>query len=283
MTSPEAAALAGRLAAAGLDWIVPQWPAPAAVGAFVTTRNGGVSEGACASLDAGGHPLRGDAADVAAVLENRRRIEAWLPSAPRWLEQVHGTRVLHVAATNPPPSAGAIPADAAVTRERDVVLAVRAADCLPVLLCDRDGEVVGAAHAGWRGLAAGVLENTVAAMGCAPARVLAWLGPAIGRRAFEVGDEVRDAFVAVDPGATTAFEPGATAGKWLADLDALARRRLARAGVHDVHGGGMCTMSDPSRYFSYRRDRTRARMAALIWLDATAGQTAGTDTETGKR
>ncbi|HSQ79711.1 MAG TPA: peptidoglycan editing factor PgeF [Casimicrobiaceae bacterium] len=271
MTTPDATSLAARFEAAGLDWIVPRWPAHPAVRAFVTTRNGGVSEGSCASLDAGGHPLRGDAAHIAAVLENRRRIRAWLPSAPHWLEQVHGTRAVRVDATDPAQPAGGIQADAAVTRERGVVLAIRAADCLPVLLCDRQGEVIGAAHAGWRGLAAGVLENAVAAMGCPPARVVAWLGPAIGHRAFEVGDEVRDAFAAADPRATTAFEPAA-AGKWLADLEALARQRLARAGVGDVHGGGMCTMSDPSRYFSFRRDRTTARMAALIWLDATAGR-----------
>ena len=267
--------LAGRFEAAGLDWIVPRWPAHPAVRAFVTTRNGGVSEGSCASLDAGGHPLRGDATYIAAVLENRRRIEAWLPAAPRWLEQVHGTRAVRIDATDPAQPAGGIQADAAVTHDRGVVLAIRAADCLPVLLCDRQGEVIGAAHAGWRGLAAGVLENAVAAMGCPPARVVAWLGPVIGRRAFEVGDEVRDAFAAADPRATTAFEPAA-AGKWLADLEALARQRLARAGVRDVHGGGMCTMSDPSRHFSFRRDRTTARMAALIWLDATAGPSGDT-------
>ncbi|MGE5668695.1 MAG: peptidoglycan editing factor PgeF [Betaproteobacteria bacterium] len=266
MTTAEAATLAARFEAAGLDWIVPQWPAPPAVRAFVTTRNGGVSEGPCASLDAGGQPLRGEPAYVAAVLENRRRIEAWLPSPPHWLDQVHGTQVVRIDDAQPAPSEGRIRADAAVTRARGAVLAIRAADCLPVLLCDRRGEAVGAAHAGWRGLAAGVLENAVAAMDCPASRIVAWLGPAIGRRAFEVGDEVREAFTAVDPRAATAFAP-VKSGKWLADLGALARQRLARAGVDDVHGGGMCTLSDPLRWFSYRRDRTAGRMAALIWID----------------
>jgi polyphenol oxidase len=275
MTTAEATTLAARFEAAGLDWIVPQWPVPPAVRAFVTTRNGGASEGSCASLDAGGHPLCGDAAYVAAVLENRRRIETWLPSAPHWLDQVHGTRVVRVDGVHPAPSADAIRADAAVTRECRTVLAIRAADCLPVLLSDREGEVVGAAHAGWRGLAAGVLENTVAAMDCPPSGIVAWLGPAIGRSAFEVGDEVREAFTAVDRRAATAFLP-VKSGKWLADLETLARQRLARAGVDDVHGGGMCTMSDPLRWFSYRRDRTTGRMAALIWIEAAADRSGNT-------
>lgn len=275
MTTAEATTLAARFEAAGLDWIVPQWPVPPAVRAFVTTRNGGASEGSCASLDAGGHPLCGDAAYVAAVLENRRRIQTWLPSAPHWLDQVHGTRVVRIDGVHPAPSADAIRADAAVTRECRTVLAIRAADCLPVLLSDREGEVVGAAHAGWRGLAAGVLENTVAAMDCPPSDIVAWLGPAIGRSAFEVGDEVREAFTAVDRRAATAFLP-VKSGKWLADLATLARQRLARAGVDDVHGGGMCTMSDPLRWFSYRRDRTTGRMAALIWIEAAADRSGNT-------
>ncbi|MHB8496046.1 MAG: peptidoglycan editing factor PgeF [Casimicrobiaceae bacterium] len=274
MTETDAPTLAGQFAAAGIDWIVPRWPAPAKVHAFVTTRNGGVSEGSRASLDAGSHPLRGEPADIAAIVENRRRIGAWLPSAPHWLEQVHGARVVTIEATRTSQPADAVRADAALTRRLATVLAIRAADCLPVFLSDREGAVIAAAHAGWRGLAAGVLENTVAAMATAPSQVVAWLGPAIGRTAFEVGDEVREAFTAVDPGATTAFERGAP-GKWLADLEALARRRLTRAGVDEVHGGGMCTMSDPSRFFSYRRDRMSGRMAALIWIDAPAGRSRG--------
>jgi YfiH family protein len=264
--------LAARFDAAGLDWIVPQWPAQPAVRAFATTRNGGVSDGPGASLDIGSHPLRGDDADTAAIVENRRRIEAWLPSAPQWLDQVHGTRVVTIDDPSAAASSAGVQADGAVTRRHGTVLAIRTADCLPVLLCDRAGEVIGAAHAGWRGLAAGVLENAIAAMGAAPARIVAWLGPAIGRTAFEVGGEVREAFIAADRDAITAFEPGAP-GKWLADLELLARQRLMRAGVTAVHGGGMCTMSDPSRYFSYRRDRRTGRMAALIWIDPPAGRT----------
>lgn len=274
MTTMDAPALAERFAAAGMDWIVPRWPAPANVHAFVTTRNGGAGEGPRASLDVGSHPLRGDPADVAAIIENRRRIAAWLPSAPHWLDQVHGARVVAIDAADASQAEDAPRADAAVTRRPGTVLAVRVADCLPVFLSDREGTVIGAAHAGWRGLAAGVLENAVAAMAARPSQIVAWLGPAIGRTAFEVGDEVREAFTAVDSGAATAFERRAP-GKWLADLEALARRRLARAGVDEVHGGGMCTMSDRSRFFSYRRDRTRGRMAALIWIDAVAGRSRG--------
>lgn len=272
MTTRGPMTLAARFDAAGLDWIVPQWPAQPAVRAFVTTRNGGVSDGPRASLDVGSHPLHGDDPDSAAIVENRRRIEAWLPSAPQWLDQVHGTRVVTIDGPSGTASSAGVQADGAVTRRRGSVLAIRSADCLPVLLCDRAGEVIGAAHAGWRGLAAGVLENAIAAMGAAPAHIVAWLGPAIGRTAFEVGGEVREAFIAADHDAITAFEPGGP-GKWLADLELLARQRLMRAGVTAVHGGGMCTMSDPSRYFSYRRDRRTGRMAALIWIDPPAGRT----------
>jgi YfiH family protein len=156
-------------------------------------------------------------------------------------------------------------ADAAVTRERNVVLAVLAADCLPVLLADRHGRAVGVAHAGWRGLAQRIVETTVAAMPVAPADVVAWLGPAIGPAAFEVGADVRLAFVAGDPDSAHCFLPVAP-GKWTADLYALARRSLARAGVTDVHGGGFCTHADAARFFSYRRDRETGRMATVLWL-----------------
>lgn len=262
-TSGDASPLAERIAAAGFDWIVPRWPAPGRVRAFVTTRNGGVSAGPCASLDLGA-AVPGDAAQDAlrAIAENRRRVQAFLPSAPAWLEQVHGAEVAVVTSrrTTSPPRA-----DAAVTREAGVVLAVRVADCMPVLLANSGGEVIGIAHAGWRGLAAGVLENTVAAMRCAPQGIVAWLGPAIGPSAFEVGADVRDAFVDSDPGAGAAFVAGRP-GKWHADLEALARMRLARTGIASVHGGGMCTASDPGRFFSFRRDRTTGRMAAFAWL-----------------
>lgn len=251
-----------RIRTAGFDWIVPRWPAPSAVRAFVTTRNGGVSGGVAATLELGGASSVSATTEAArAIAENRRRIEAFLPAAPAWLAQVHGTDVAIVADR---PAAAAPLADAAVTRAANVVLAVRVADCMPVLFAERTGTVIGVAHAGWRGLAAGVLENTLEAMACAPSRIVAWLGPAIGRTAFEVGADVRDAFVQRDDEARRAFV-GAGAGKWLADLEALARMRLARAGVASIDGGGMCTLSDPARYFSFRRDGTTGRMAAFLW------------------
>ena len=258
------ASLARRFADAGYDWIVPAWHAPSRVHAFVTTRNGGVSRGASASLDVGHASLDGMLADErGAVVENRRRVQAFLPSAPVWLSQVHGHDVAIMGANKnaPPPRA-----DAAVTRETNVVLAVRVADCMPVLFADRDASVVAAAHAGWRGLASGVLENTLSAMDCDPAEIVAWLGPAIGREAFEVGADVRDAFVGRDPGADSAFA-AKSPGKWLCDLEALARMRLAQAGVRSVAGGGLCTYSDRTRFFSYRRDGATGRMAAFIWRE----------------
>jgi purine-nucleoside/S-methyl-5'-thioadenosine phosphorylase / adenosine deaminase len=265
-SSPSRAALSARFRAAGLDWIVPHWSAPPSVHAFFTTRNGGA--GTDGSLDLGSGTAPGVGADPDhAIALNRRRVEAFLPAAPLWLEQVHGTDVV---VDDPPiaPNADRPPrADAAVTRSAYVVLSVRVADCLPVLLSDREGAVVAAAHAGWRGLCAGVLENTVAAMRCAPKHVVAWLGPAIGQRAFEVGADVREAFCSVDPADADAFVPGTT-GKWHADLALLAQRRLARTGVTDVTTDGHCTWSEPQRFFSFRRDRTPKRMAAFIWRAA---------------
>jgi YfiH family protein len=253
-----------RLAAAELDWIVPDWPVPAGVGALVTTRNGGVSRGACATMNVGAR----DADSVEAIEENRRRLCALLPADPRWLKQVHGADVVVHVGGDP----GDLTADAAVTRERGVVCAVQVADCLPVLLADRHGRAAGIAHAGWRGLAAGVVERTVetlARLGTPPHDLVAWLGPAIGPAAFEVGPEVRTAFVASDAGADAHFVPGAP-GKWQADLYGLARRRLAASGVVPVSGGGYCTRTDAGRFFSWRRDRDCGRMAALVWLDADA-------------
>jgi len=238
------------------DWIVPHWPAPSRVKALVTTRNGGISTGAYASLNLG---ERVDD-DPTAVRRNRDILRSRLPAEPAWLRQVHGNRVVQADGLHQP-----VEADAAVARQAGSVCAVMIADCLPVLLADRDGTVVAAAHAGWRGLAAGVLENTVKAMDVPPVRLVAWLGPAIGPGAFEVGDEVREAFVSVDPAAATAFVPHAP-GKWLADLFTLARQRLALTGVTHVHGGGLCTVSDPQRFFSHRRDKLSGRMAALVWL-----------------
>jgi len=246
-----------------LGWpglLLPDWPAPARVRAACTTRIGGVSLGAYASLNMG--RSAGDAS--AAVSENRRRVHQALalPAEPCWIRQVHGVRAVQMPQAAPGPDA-----DASFTIEPGVVCAVHAADCLPVLLCDQSGTVVAAAHAGWRGLAGGVLERTVAALPVPPQALLAWLGPAIGPEAFEVGEEVRECFVAADAAAARAFRPAVLAGKHYADLFALARLRLARAGVHRVHGGGLSTHADPARFFSYRRDGVTGRMAALIWLE----------------
>jgi YfiH family protein len=255
--------LAAQFAAAGLDWIVPAWIAPREVHAFFTTRDNARSANASPSRPQLGE--RPDSSDG-----TRRSMDAlasrakpFLPAPVLWLDQVHGSSVLDIDSATL--DGGELPrADAAVTRKTDRVLAVRVADCLPVLLTDCDGSVVAIAHAGWRGLAAGILENTVAAMSCDPTRVVAWLGPAIGRTAFEVGDEVRAAFVTTDAAATQAFVAGQP-GKWHADLVALARQRLARAGVSDVIADGGCTASEPGRFLSFRRDRTTERMAAFIW------------------
>lgn len=241
--------------------IVPDWPAPANVRALVTTRAGGVSLTPYASFNLATHV--GDAA--AAVVENRVRLRRMLPDEPCWLEQVHGIAVADVDRLSGVPQA-----DAAVAREAGVVCAVLTADCLPVVFCDDTGSVVGAAHAGWRGLAAGVLEATVARMGVSPASLLAWLGPAIGPAAFEVGGEVREAFLRIDPGADVAFVSAATPGKWMADLFILARRRLMRAGVARVYGGGRCTHADAVTFYSYRREGVTGRFATLVWRDPVA-------------
>jgi polyphenol oxidase len=241
--------------------LVPQWPAPQAVRAAFTLRGGGVSAGPYQSLNLGAQV--GDAAD--AVAENRRRVRAslHLPAEPAWVEQVHGVGVLDLDA----PAHGPVPcADAVIARRAGNICAVQVADCLPVLFAARDAGAVAAAHAGWRGLAAGVLEATVARLGGDPAELIAWLGPAIGPAHFEVGEEVRSAFLAHDPAAAQAFAANAR-GRWQCDLGALARQRLSRSGVSAVFGGGWCTYADPLRFFSYRRDGQCGRMAALIWLD----------------
>jgi YfiH family protein len=201
----------------------------------------------------------------AAVDENRRRLRALLPAEPRWLTQIHGTRVVAAEDGDDLPQA-----DASVAHRAGNVCVVTVADCVPVLFCDAAATVVAAAHAGWRGLAGGVIENTVRAMGVDPAGVLAWLGPGIGPAAFEVGNDVRDAFAAHDATALAAFRPLGH-GKWLADLYALARQRLGSCGVTRVTGGTHCTYGDPQRFFSYRREPAGGRMAALVWLDAAAG------------
>jgi YfiH family protein len=239
------------------DWIVPDWPAPQRVRALITSRNGGISIGPYASMNLG---LRvGD--DPDAVAANRRLLRQFLPAEPRWLDQVHGTAIVDAETLSTP-----VQADASMARNPGCVSAILVADCLPILFAERSGGIVAAAHAGWRGLVAGVIENTLRALDTPPQNLLAYLGPAIGPSAFEVGDEVRDAFVAVDAAARYAFHPHGP-GKWLADLFMLARQRLARCGVANVHGGGLCTVCDPARFFSHRRDKVSGRMAALIWIE----------------
>jgi YfiH family protein len=239
-------------------WIVPDWPAPPPVRVFSTTRAGGVSEGEYASLNLGF--ASGD--DPVRVAQNRERVRRHLPGDPRWLRQVHGIAVADLDALEPGDSPVA---DAAVVSRPGVVAVVLTADCLPVVLARGDGTRVAVAHAGWRGLSAGVLEASVAALGGDPSRALAWLGPAIGPRAFEVGPEVREAFLDADAGAGAAFVPHGT-GKYLADLYALARRRLARAGVTAVHGGGRCTLGEPGAFFSYRRAKASGRQGTFAWI-----------------
>ena len=278
----------------GDRFIRPDWPAPAVVRALITTRHDGVSAAPFDGFNLGTHV--GD--DPGAVQSNRMRLRQHLPAEPRWMEQVHGVQCLHLGSTAPAPaSQSALPqGDAAVTRDAGVVCAVLSADCLPVLLCATDGSAVGVAHAGWRGLAGGVIESALqglSALGTPASQVMAWLGPAISGARFEVGAEVRAAFLdrasedagafvqyrpqdATQPNATQpgATQPGATqpgGEKYLANLYALARARLRRAGVAQVYGGGFCTYMDRQRFFSYRREGRTGRMASLIWLAPAAG------------
>jgi YfiH family protein len=247
----------------------PRWAAPAGVRAAFSLRSGGASESPWDTLNLGVHV--GD--DLSAVFENRRRLAnaLRLPSEPVWLDQVHGKDVIEVDERSRPEGGSRPRADAIVTRTPGIVLAIQVADCLPVLFSSRDGRVLGAAHAGWRGLAAGVLEATVAAMARPPSDLVAWLGPAIGPAHFEVGEEVREAFLAGPPGhfgvsgaVEAAFQRNPK-GRWQCDLPALARQRLAALGVGQVDGGEWCTAADPVRFFSHRRDQRTGRMAALIW------------------
>jgi YfiH family protein len=243
-------------------WILSDWPAPRGVHAAVTTRHGpGISAGPYARFNLG---LRsGDAAEAVASNRDALRHALDLPAAPRWLRQVHGTTVAQL---GPLASIDEPQADAAVAHLPGTVLAILTADCLPVLFCSEDGARIGAAHAGWRGLAAGVLEATIAAMGTAPARLLAWLGPCIGAASYEVGEEVRAAFVERNAEASACFV-ATRPGHWHCDLAGLARQRLAAAGVAGVHGGGFDTLAD-ERFYSYRRDGAGSgRFASLIWRD----------------
>ena len=241
------------------DWIVPDWPAPLRVRAFVTTRTGGVSEGAYASMNLG--MSSGD--DAQRVARNREIVREVLPESPRWLAQVHGT---HVFELDRDEEAGRPKADAAVSRQRNRVCAVLTADCMPLLLCDLRGSAVAVAHAGWRGLAAGVVENAFGSIGARPEETIAWLGPTIGPAAFEVGPEVREVFVAHDARAGSAFVEHRP-GKYMADLYALARQRLGGLGVSGVFGGGFCTYQETDRFFSYRREKQSGRMGTFIWME----------------
>jgi hypothetical protein len=243
-------------------WICPNWPAPDRVRAVCTTRTGGCSEGPWSSLNLG--ERCGDNAEH--VRRNRERLSQHLPAAPLWLRQVHGDAV----ARHPGAEPGAEPltepeADALVAFEPGRVCAVLTADCLPVFFCDRAGTRVAVAHAGWRGLAGGVLEATVQALETDPTDLLAWLGPAIGPAVYEVGEEVAEAFRA-SLGADFSAAFTARGDRWLLDLYAAARLKLAAAGVGDVRGGGLCTYSDPARFFSHRRDGVSGRQASVIWL-----------------
>ncbi|WP_335945962.1 peptidoglycan editing factor PgeF [Pseudomonas sp. G166] len=238
------------------DWLIPDWPAPAWVKACVTTRAGGVSLAPFDSLNLGDHV--GDAPE--AVAENRRRLTDRFAMRPAWLQQVHGVAVVEADPTQ------VATADASWTTTPGIACTAMTADCLPVLFCNRAGTRVAAAHAGWRGLANGVLEATLDNLEVPVGEVLAWLGPAIGPQAFEVGPEVREAFIAQLPQAAQAFVPSHNVGKFLADIYALARLRLAARGVTAVYGGGLCTVTDP-RFFSYRRNPRTGRFASLIWID----------------
>lgn len=243
------------------QWIIPEWPAPANVRACMTTRSGGVSQGPYQSLNLGDHVDD----EPQNVVQNRALLSTVLnlPEMPVWLNQVHGTNIVQL------PYANAVSpqADGSFSRVAGKVCVVMTADCLPVLLCDKQGTIVAAAHAGWRGLAAGVIENTVKAMAVAPDTLLAWLGPAIGPEAFEVGPEVVTAFVDQDSKARHAFRQ-TSEQHWLADIYALARLRLQSIGITEISGGGLCTYSEAGRFYSFRRDKITGRMAALIWLTA---------------
>ena len=239
-----------------MKYIYPDWPAPSQVQALSTLRAEGVSIGVYQGLNLGDHV--GDS--MVDVAENRGILREDLPAEPRWLQQVHGTTVAYADNLNE-----RVAADAAIATQSNVVCVVLTADCLPVLFCAQDGSVVGATHAGWRGLLAGVLEETVATMAHPPEQIMAWMGPAIGADAFEVGGEVRTAFVADMPSAASAFQ-GAGSNKWMADIYALARLRLKQMGITQIYGGDFCTYSDAERFYSYRRDGVTGRMASLIWI-----------------
>jgi YfiH family protein len=243
----------------GLEFIQPQWPAPANVKALQTTRNGGVSKGAFASLNLGTHVDD----DPIAVATNRQLLSPYLPSEPVWLNQVHGVEVIDASLS------GCLQnADAAFANKPNVVCVTMTADCLPILLCDTQGTVVAAAHAGWRGLCDGVIEATVAKMQVPASQIMVWLGPAIGPQAFEVGSDVKAQFLAKNAQSELAF--AAHGDKWLCNMYILAQQRLHGLGISQIYGAGVnekfCTYTDQARFFSFRRDKNTGRMASMIWL-----------------
>jgi polyphenol oxidase len=265
------------MSALDLQFITPDWPAPPGVRAAFTLRTGGVSVAPYDSLNLGARI--GDS--PGAVGENRRRVreKLRLPAEPIWLEQVHGTEVVELAAivagVRSAGPVGAAPdiaptGDASIARSAGWVCAIRVADCMPVLFAAQDGSAVGAAHAGWRGLAGGVLEATVRRLGVPASKLIAWMGPAIGPKHFEVGDDVRAAFMAADADSASAFVMNVR-GRWQCDLHALARRRLNALGLSAIYGGGWCTFAEADRFFSYRRDGQCGRMAALTWIEPRQG------------
>jgi polyphenol oxidase len=238
------------------EFIIPDWPAPANVKALQTTRAGGISTGSYASLNLGDHvkdnPLH--------VAHNRQSLSPFLPTEPVWLQQVHGIRVIDAST-----SSCLETADASFSTRKEVVCVTMTADCLPVLLCDEAGTVVAAIHAGWRSLCDGVIEAAVEVMPGEANHLMAWLGPAIGPEAFEVGGEVRQQFIVHDAQAEAAFRPHGN--KWLGDLYTIARQRLQSSGITRIYGGGRCTYSEPKSFFSFRRDGDTGRMATFIWLE----------------
>ena len=239
-----------------VDFIIPDWPSPANVKAIQTTRLGGYSVAPHGSLNLGLHVQD----DGLAVAKNRKLLSDYLPSEPVWLNQVHGVEVID--ATK---SLCVQDADASFSKNKNVVCVTMTADCLPVLLCNQQGTAVASIHAGWRSLCDGVIEATIKMMGVEPEELMAWLGPAIGPDAFEVGSEVREAFIAQDAQADQAFK--AYGDKWLGDLYGIAKQRLNKQGLNKIYGGGECTYSNPSRYFSFRRDGLTGRMATMIWFE----------------
>ncbi|NBB12021.1 peptidoglycan editing factor PgeF [Pseudomonas sp. SLFW] len=239
------------------DWLIPDWPAPVGIKACVTTRSGGVSVAPFDSFNLGDHVDD----DPDAVAQNRSTLTTALNIQPAWLKQVHGINVVEASAAH------VMQADASWSKTPGIACTIMTADCLPALFCNRQGTQVAAVHAGWRGLAAGVLEAAVDSFVDAPADILVWLGPAIGPQAFEVGPEVREAFMASHPETAEAFVPSVNDGKFMADIYQLARLRLAAHGVTAVYGGGLSTYND-ERFFSYRRGARTGRFASLVWIES---------------